>query len=129
MLPRPPTVETRATEIRFLSRCPGRHLVRAGLAIAAATLFSDRAAEEQRSTVHTVAAELRIKYEIIRKKYGTTSTYERARVHSTAVTNILGYSPRNGKFKRLEPYFQISNDEGMEGYGNCCRFATLTGVH
>ena len=39
-------------------------LVRAGLAIAAATVFLDRAAEEQRSTVYTVSAELRMNYEI-----------------------------------------------------------------
>ena len=71
-------------------------------------MFLDRAAEEQRSTVYTVAAELRMKYKIIRKKTGTTSTYERAPGPSTAVKNILGHSTRNGKFKRLEPHFQIS---------------------
>ena len=71
-------------------------------------MFLDRAAEEQRSTVYTVAAELRMKYKIIRKKTGTTSTYERAPGPSTAVKNILGHSTRNGKFKRLEPHFQLS---------------------
>ena len=41
----------------------------------------------------------------------TTDTRVRAPVPSTAyvaVKNILGYSTRNGKFKRLEPHFQIS---------------------
>ena len=51
-LPLAPTVETRATELRFSSRCPGRNLVHGGLAIAAATVFLDRAAEEQ-STFYT----------------------------------------------------------------------------
>ena len=61
VLPRAPTVETRSTQLRFLSRCPRWHLVRAGLAIAAATVFLDGAAEEQRSTLYTaVAAELRV---------------------------------------------------------------------
>ena len=60
--------ETRATEVRFLSRCPRMHLVRAGLAIAAAAVFLNRAAEEQRSTFYTaVAAELRMSYEIMLK--------------------------------------------------------------
>ena len=66
--------ETRATEVRFLSRCPRRHLVRAGLAIAAATLFLDTAAEVQRSKFYTVAAELRT-YDLP-KKTGKKSTYE-----------------------------------------------------
>ena len=44
------------------------HLVRAGLAIAAAAVFLNRAAEEQRSTFYTaVAAELRMSYEIMLK--------------------------------------------------------------
>ena len=64
VLPRAPTVETRATQLRFLSRCPCWHLVRAGLATAAATVFLDGAAEEQRSTVYTVAAELWMNYEV-----------------------------------------------------------------
>ena len=61
LLPLAPTVETRATYVRFFSRCPRRHLVRAGLAIAATTaVLLDSAAEEQRSTFYTVAAEPRI---------------------------------------------------------------------
>ena len=62
MLPLAPTVETRDTQLRFLSRCP--IIVRAGLAIAAATVFLDRAAEEQRGAVYTVSAKLRMNYEI-----------------------------------------------------------------
>ena len=45
LLPLAPTVETRATELRFPPRCPRRHLVHAGLAIEAATVFLDGAAE------------------------------------------------------------------------------------
>ena len=46
---------------------------------------------------------------------------------STTVKKILGYSTRNGKFKRLEPHFQLSatrsvSKDGME------TAATLTGV-
>ena len=107
-LPLAPAVETRATEPRFLSRCPRkRHPVRAGLPNVAATVFLDGAAEEQRSTVYTVAA---VTYELRNKikKSGTTSTYERAPGPSTAVKNRVGYSTRNGKFKRLEPHFQLS---------------------
>ena len=69
-----PPFETRATEFRFLSRCPRRHLVRAGLAIAAATVFLDTAAEVQRSQFYTVAAKLRT-YDLP-KKTGKKSTYE-----------------------------------------------------
>ena len=47
-----PTVETRATELRFFSQCPRRHPVRAGLGTAAATVFLDRTAEEE-SPLHT----------------------------------------------------------------------------
>ena len=31
-----------------------------------------------------------------------------AAARSTAVKNILGYSTRNGKFKRMEPHFLLS---------------------
>ena len=42
--------------------------------------------------------------------------YVRAPAPSTAVTNTLGYSTRNHKFKRLEPRFSHFGDEvGMEG--------------
>ena len=58
------TVETRATELRFFSRCPRRHLVHACLAIAAATVL-DRAAEEQSTFYTAVAAELHTSYQII----------------------------------------------------------------
>ena len=46
LLPRAPTVETRSTELRCSSRCPRRHLVRAGLAMVASTVFLDSGAKE-----------------------------------------------------------------------------------
>ena len=50
---------------------------------------------------------------------------------STAAKNVLGHSTRNHKLERLEPHFQFSatRSASKEGHGNCCRFATLTGVH
>ena len=53
--------------------------------------------------------------------------YVRGPALSTAVQNVLGYSTRNHKFKRVQPYSQNWGDEvGIEGdLGNCCRFATL----
>ena len=41
---------------------------RAGLGTAAATVFLDKAGEEQRSTFYTVAEELRMSYQITKKK-------------------------------------------------------------
>ena len=51
LLPLAPTVETRATELRFTSRCPLRHLVHGGLAFAAATLSSW--IEQRKSRAHS----------------------------------------------------------------------------
>ena len=68
--PLAPTVETRATELRFSSRCPRRHLVHADLAIAAATVFLDRAAEEQ-ITFYTdccCCIAIRVSYQITFKR-------------------------------------------------------------
>ena len=58
------TVETRATELRFSSRCPRRHLVHAGLAIAAATVFLDRATNEEQSTFYPDCCCCRATYEL-----------------------------------------------------------------
>ena len=87
--------------------------VRAGLAIAAVTaaVFLDRAAEEQRSTVYSAAAELSMNYAIT---YKIWYEYVRAPAPSTAVKNIIGYSTRNHKFKHLGPHFQIQR-RGRDG--------------
>ena len=61
---------------------------------------------------------------------GSRSCFFQKRVPGTYVVsskNVLGYSTRNGKFKRLEPHFQLSatrsvSKDGME------TAATLTGV-
>ena len=46
-------------------------------------------------------------------------------VTSTAVKNILGYSTRKHKFKRMEPHSNFGDEVGMEGnLENCCRFVT-----
>ena len=60
LLPLAPTVETRATELRFSSRCPLRRLVHGGLAFAAATLSSwiEQRKSRAHSTLTAVAAEL-----------------------------------------------------------------------
>ena len=76
-------------------------------------MFMDRAEEEQRSTFYTAnAAELCMSYQARNKSFKNkrkTGTYEyvRTSTSSTAVKDILGYSARNGRFKRLEPHFQI----------------------
>ena len=92
-LPLAPTVETRSTELRFSSRCPRRHLVHAGLAIAAATVFLDRAAEEQ-TTLYTDCCCCRAKYDL--PNHFLKTAIIRAPARSTAVNNILSYSTRNG---------------------------------
>ena len=69
-----------ATELRFASRCPRRHLVHAGRAIAAATVFLDRAAEEQ-STFYTDFCCCRATYEL--------PSHKKAPDHSTAVKIYL----------------------------------------
>ena len=55
---------------------------------------------EQRRSNSTVLLLLRI--------YTFFNWYVRAPAPSTVVKNILDYSTRNGKFKRLEPHFQLS---------------------
>ena len=80
-------------------------MVRADLAIAAATVLLARAAEEQRSTFYAAVyllSERCVSCQILKKK---TGTYLRA---FTAVKYLLGYSTRHHKFKRLEPYLQLS---------------------
>ena len=102
----PQTVET-CPRTPFLSRRPRRNVVRAGLAIAAATVFLERAAAEQRSIFYTAAAELRatkIYFSEKRRKPGICYVV-RAPASSTAALNILGYSTRNRKFTRPEPHF------------------------
>ena len=66
-------------------------------------------------------------YQIIKEKNGVI----RAPARSTAVKNKLDFSARNGKFKRLEPHFQLSATKVRleRGHGNRCRLATLTEVH
>ena len=103
LLPLAPTVETRATELRFSSRCPRRHLVHAGLAAAAATVFLDRAAEEQ-STFYTDCCCCRATYELPNQFKETGTSF----CSFYGSKNILDNSTRNGKFKRLEPHFQLS---------------------
>ena len=107
-LPLAPKVETRATELRFSPRCPRRHLVHAGPAIAAAVVFLDKAAEEQ-SRFYTDCCCCRATYELPNHAFKNWY-YARAPAGSTAVNNIqvLVYSTRNGEFKRLEPHFQLS---------------------
>ena len=50
---------------------------------------------------------------------------------SRAVKNILGYSSRNGKFKRLDSHFQLSvtRSASKEGTETAVALKTLTGVH
>ena len=66
----------------------------------------DRTAEEHRSTFYAAdAAELCMSYvcnKSFLKKLARTSK------SSTAVKKKIGYSTINGKFKCLEPHFQIS---------------------
>ena len=123
-LPLAPTVETRATELRVFSRSSPRHLVHAGLAIAAVTVFLDRAAEEQRSTFCTVAdAELRMSYQIILKKLARALLLQQKKTYLVAVQ-------KKDQFKRLEAHFQLSatrfaSKEGTES----AVVLPLTGVH
>ena len=81
-----------------------------------------------RSTVYTVAAELRMKYEI--KIYTVrTSTYElllllqQYRIYLATVHGTEMLSPWNH-------IFNFNDEVGMGGgHGNCCCFSTITGVH
>ena len=77
VLPIAPTVETRATQLRFLSRCPRWHLVRTGLAIAAATVRSWIEQRKSNGAQSTLLLQSYV-WSTTLKKNGTTSTYERA---------------------------------------------------
>ena len=105
LLPLAPTVETRATEFRFSSRCPRRHLltVRAGLDIVAATVFSDRTAEEQ-STLYGDCCCYRATYEL--PNHSLKNSYERARARSTAVKIHLTTAQETAN--SMEPHLQVS---------------------
>ena len=96
----------------------------------------------QRSIFHTAAAELRatkISLKNVSKKrrkpgiwyHASTATVVRAPVASTAAKNMLGYSTRNRKLKRLEPHFQFSvtRSASKKGTETAVAFATLTGVN
>ena len=110
------------------------------------SVFMDRAAEEQRSTFYTAdAAELcasyllnNISYLVQNKiKSGTyehvRSTYEHVRstyeYEFYSSKNILGYSTRNENHAPGTTFSNFGVEVWMGGHGNCCRFATLTGVH
>ena len=54
------------------------------------------------STLTAVASESRMSYQIIKKKTGTSS----CSLYSSI--NMLDYSTRNHKFKRLKPHLQLS---------------------
>ena len=126
LLPVAPTVETSATDLRFFSRCPRRHLVRAGLAIAAATaVFLDRAAEEQ-STFYTDCWCYRATYELPNDNWYHTSSCS---LYSSKKCTWLQYKKR--QIQAPGTTFSTFSDEvRLEGgHGNCSRFATLTGVH
>ena len=87
-------------------------------------MFLDRAAEEQRSTVYTaVAAELRMNYEIITKKSGTTSI-----IRSNELLILLQlqqeiYFAIQYKKRQIQApgttFSDFGDDVGVEGHGNC----------
>ena len=105
-----------ANELRFPSRLPRRHVVRAGLAITAATMFLERAAAEQRSIFCAAAAELRatkisVLFNNVSKKRNKTwhlVSYEYELCSFYSSVNVLAYITRNWYFKRLKPHFRFS---------------------
>ena len=97
------TVETRATELRFSSRCPRRHLVHGGLAIAAATVFLDRATEEEQSTFYTDCCCCRPTYELpnhLKKKvsYELLLVLQQSKMYLTTVQETANSSACNHIF-------------------------------
>ena len=128
LLPLAPTVETRATELRISSRCPRRHLVRAGLAIAAATVFLDRAAQEQRSTFYTGCC-CRATYELANHFLKLVRRTSSCSFYSSKEYTWLQYKKSQNQVPRTA-FSTFDNEVRLEGgHGNCCRLATLTGVH
>ena len=107
MLSDPPTVETCAKELRLLSRRPRRRVVRAGLDIAAATAFFERAAAEHHCIFYAAAAELLARsYQISsikRKNEGNlapVTSYELLLLLRTAVKNIPGTTCLATEYKK-----------------------------
>ena len=96
--------------LRCSSAALSKNTVAAAIARPARTRCQRGHRERKRSCVarvSTVGAQGSTRADFRKNKYDE-NTKIRAPVPSTAVKYILGYSTRNGKFKRLEPYFQIS---------------------
>ena len=93
-----------AKQLRFLSRCIRRHVVRAGLGNTAATVSLGRAAAERRSMFYTSAAGLNqisfFKSRYSKESQGNWYEYVRA-IFSTAAKHLLGSSRSPRWFKWL----------------------------
>ena len=94
-----------------------------------------RAAEEQRCTFYTAdAAELCMSYEtnhkIVKKKKRGTDEYVRNKYefYSSKTYTWLQYNKRQIHVPGTT-FSNFGDEVWMEGHENCCRFATLTGVH
>ena len=96
------------TVLRCSSAALSENRVAAAIARPARTRCRPGHRERKRisvARVSTVGGRGSMRADLKKNKYVYTYT---SSFSSTAVKNILGYSTKNSKFKRLEPYFQIS---------------------
>ena len=112
MLSLPPTVETRQRTPFALTKPTQTRTTRWPAFAATTCVFGKSSGRATERILHCSAAELRatkIDFKTFLENEGNlTYVYERAPALSTAAKNVLVYSTRSRKFRRLEPYFPFS---------------------